>query len=259
MSTPGFAAEASLYKTDGHYRLAASYGPQDLVSRVLPSGRTSSEGAHPCPMGEFTVQQCLDQLCCTNNSKDPSVEECVHHVVGADNKDYRCCSDNSTFTQDINIGLPNRCCGGKQTGYTTINDLGNGESCCNGIKCSPYQHCCMGTCQDGKGCGCEPPCTAPKLCCNNACTDTQTDASNCGVCDRQCDPGWICCGGKCIASDNKNCGQCGRICYLESICQNGNCVYDAPSPTVWGHICQKHPEWCWPLPIHLYPYPFPTH
>ncbi|MBK8169395.1 MAG: hypothetical protein IPK60_03510 [Sandaracinaceae bacterium] len=77
------------------------------------------------------------------------------------------------------------------------------------------------------------------------CANLSNDRINCGACDQQCDPGFICAGGECIVtcrtgttactsasgmfcvdtvSDDNNCGTCNQICTDGTRCVAGNCV-----------------------------------
>jgi hypothetical protein len=58
------------------------------------------------------------------------------------------------------------------------------------------------------------------------CTNTGTDAKNCGACGNVCptaNPN--CCAGKCTntQTDNNNCGACGTVCATGKTCKAGVC------------------------------------
>jgi hypothetical protein len=81
-------------------------------------------------------------------------------------------------------------------------------------------------------------CPAGTTDCNRACTSTQVDAQNCGMCGHACPVGEQCtrgvcgcppgqsrCGGMCVnvLMDPNNCGHCGTVCSLPLTCQIGYC------------------------------------
>jgi hypothetical protein len=109
------------------------------------------------------------------------------------------------------------------------------ESCCGqGFRCE------SGTCV------CPPPNTN----CGTSCSNTQTDAGNCGSCGNNCNGG-TCVAGKCDCSsvaglspcgttcanfktDSNNCGRCGNACSGLSTCHNGSC--NCSGPQTWGSL-----------------------
>lgn len=94
-----------------------------------------------------------------------------------------------------------------------------------GNSCGSLVHCCSG---------------AGLTCCSNTCRELDEDASNCGMCGRQCGirvP--ICIAGLCCPilsnqicdnhcsnsqTDEDNCGGCGNACGSGQTCVNGSCV-----------------------------------
>jgi formylglycine-generating enzyme required for sulfatase activity len=50
-----------------------------------------------------------------------------------------------------------------------------------------------------------PMCSAPMTMCSTRCTNTQTDAVNCGVCGHSCTSGMACAAGACITSAHPSC------------------------------------------------------
>ncbi len=85
-----------------------------------------------------------------------------------------------------------------------------------------------------------------------ACTDTQTDALNCGNCGRACGSGEICTTGYChpacnageslcvgalgpvcstLQTDGQNCGACGNVCRTDEVCTAGACELACPPGT----------------------------
>jgi hypothetical protein len=76
--------------------------------------------------------------------------------------------------------------------------------------------------------------------CLGVCVDLQTNAANCGVCGRACDPATSCtqgkcgclgaiCGGQCVdtSSDPEHCGSCPVACSMGEVCKGGGCTCPA--------------------------------
>ena len=75
------------------------------------------------------------------------------------------------------------------------------------------------------GCATGATCCTPKGAAA-FCTNTNTDAKNCGACGNVCptaNPN--CCAGKCTntQTDNNNCGKCGTVCASGKTCKAGVC------------------------------------
>ena len=84
--------------------------------------------------------------------------------------------------------------------------------------------------------------------CGGACTNTKTEADNCGSCGNACGADRVCTDGMCVcpnsaepnycegvgcvdtATDVNHCGTCGNGCTLAQVCQGGACVCPAGSP-----------------------------
>ena len=135
-------------------------------------------------------------------------------------------------------------CGGIERGYNTANtDGGAGKDLAGG------------SCVNCSG-----------MCCLNKCTDTKTDAQNCGACGKPCAAGMTCiggicqcagpggqgaatcakdeacCSGKCVSvmSDDVNCGACGKDCTAAmETCLMGQCGCGSP-----GAHCMPNETCC---------------
>jgi hypothetical protein len=105
-----------------------------------------------------------------------------------------------------------------------------------GGKCAAQLTACLQDMGGGGGGGCPPGQTS----CNGACTDTTTDAANCGKCGNACGNGQSCKAGACVApcpqgqtacngacknlsTDVNNCGACGNACGNAQTCKAGVC------------------------------------
>ncbi len=97
----------------------------------------------------------------------------------------------------------------------------------------------------GGGGACVPACGEGQACCDAACVDVQSDASNCGTCGKTCAPGATCgasvcaCAGgadcksgeaccgpdgcKDLTADVANCTMCGNACAVGADCSASGC------------------------------------
>src|SRR5262249_15324927 len=102
-----------------------------------------------------------------------------------------------------------------------------GNTCCTPTGAAAF---CTNTSTDANNCGaCGKVCpTANPNCCASACTNTGKDANNCGSCGNKCptaNPN--CCAGKCTntQTDANNCGACGNVCPTATPkCTAGKCT-----------------------------------
>lgn len=142
----------------------------------------------------------VDELCCNGvctrigtkqdctdcNDPVPAGWDCCDYVptqLGT-NQHCRSCTEHCTGgrtcispTQGCQCPSGSRLCGG----ICWPNNL----TCCNDVRCSATQ----------------------QGCCNNTCTDLNTNRNNCGACGRRCDVFEICSGGQCI------CPPGGIVCH----------------------------------------------
>ncbi len=110
-----------------------------------------------------------------------------------------------------------------QGSYCAGGDGGAAWSCAPGCKSD-------GDCAGGSDGGGE------MACCNHACVDVGSDATNCGQCDATCAAGQSCCTGQCadITNDVANCGACGQPCpagmNATITCASGQCALTGCAP-----------------------------
>jgi len=100
---------------------------------------------------------------------------------------------------------------------------------------------------------CGPRKTSPtEQLCDGKCSETSSDAKNCGACGKSCPTGAACqssscictnsnkppCNGQCpdLNTDNNNCGTCGNVCPAGSTCRSGSCICtNSNKPPCNGH------------------------
>jgi outer membrane protein assembly factor BamB len=148
-----------------------------------------------------------------------------------------------------------------------VSDRNNCGAC--GHACSANQVCANGLCvfstgSGGAGGSTSPPpmgCSAPLTTCGTICTDTLSDANNCGGCNRACPSGDTCQSGFCTAStdpescappkqlcggitcsdlahDPANCLACGQACTAGQLCGPTGCTATCKAPLVTcGRAC----------------------
>jgi len=100
-------------------------------------------------------------------------------------------------------------------------------------------------------------CAPPRVVCDGACVDLQTDALNCGACGttcpvnncsggvcggggiQNCAPPFAVCGDACVdlTSDSINCGACGVVCGEDDICLQGTCTLACLDRTICSGVC----------------------
>jgi len=138
----------------------------------------------------------------------------------------------------------------------TTSDMNNCGGCNEPCECPPGIEC---ACVDSQCVGMGPPqcfngqiCTGNDSCCDNGCTDTNTDPNNCSQCGFQCATGDTCVQGNCTApancdggpvctgleqcckmgctdidTDPNNCSSCGNVCPANNTCIAGVCTPNA--------------------------------
>jgi hypothetical protein len=108
-----------------------------------------------------------------------------------------------------------------------------GWECCNGAP-TFIRGCVNGSggwveCQKQHCGSCDNPCDVEgRGCCEGQCVpmlDGEEANANCGFCGASCDELTICCGGRCVNTDNDpfNCGDCGEVCAGTHACCHGEC------------------------------------
>lgn len=127
----------------------------------------------------------------------------------------RTCGQSCTYGPETCVGEGVCAAGTVETGPACVN-CGHEERECN-PQClwDPWDCVGQGTC-GGTG----------ESCCDNACTDTDTDPDHCGGCNSPCNTGESCCGGGCLdtTSDDDNCGSCGHGCNAGEQCCSSSCA-----------------------------------
>jgi hypothetical protein len=216
MHIPGFRAEASLYRSGGHYATVSSLGltSPSLISPVAVPALAVS-GPHPRLLPRGASCPTSAPICC---EYDPESAKCIG---GCCAKAANCCPDGkqgpgnrctNVYSDPANCGR----CG---------NQCPSNEKCLNGACtfCSPGQtpcgsECCSSVevCQNG-----QCVCPAPSLICNGICTGVLTDPNNCGCCGSgcACSGSEVCCNGICtgnvpgVLNSNSN-------YFIDNACQN---------------------------------------
>jgi hypothetical protein len=205
MSTPGFTAERSLYRTDRYYRTAGSYNqaeraklseltspfpPPDLqhlvYSALLPMGMSVEPVfTNPCPPIGCATCHAEGLKCC--------------YIVSATTGCYfrECCPENYTCCKTIDAT--------KNEDYHGCFDLQTDQKNCGACyhACNSGELCCKGSCikPGSSACGCPPtPCPTGEICCDGTCIDLMKDPYNCGGCGTRCPVGHTCCNGRCCLS-----------------------------------------------------------
>jgi Cys-rich repeat protein len=159
---------------------------------------------------------------------------------GCNGMNMRCAPDSGVC--DVDMGACHGCLAdGQCSGKTPRCDVVSGVCFeCNPMKdnCPAGQYCggVSGAYKCAPGCKADGECSpdgGTKLCCSHACTDSGSDANNCGACGNKCPTGQSCCGGICADTqmgNTNNCGACGQVCNLQNVvgpnCKLGVCDYD---------------------------------
>jgi hypothetical protein len=121
---------------------------------------------------------------------------------------------------------------------------------CNGLPCgksycSGEEQCCNGACvslNTNDNCGsCSNSCGACEICIEGTC-ETKVCAAACQYCNLatgQCDYCRECCNNRCtdFESDNANCGRCGHVCPFDASCQSSLCMCNNPALVACGASC----------------------
>ena len=202
MSTPGFTARHSLYRSNRHYvaGLISSWSPSARVVPLRAAIKFPQGGGGDC---HETCGPCL------SNCK----KSCTNTCYGdAPPYEKACCASTQT------------CCSGECV--NTTSDAKNCGVC--GKACSGGWFCVDGVCQ---------PCKAGFTLCDGDCVDTKSNGANCGACGKECTGGRECIDGRCKCPENStfcggvctsldwdwnNCGACGNRCS-NGCCYHGAC------------------------------------
>ena len=217
MILPGFAADATIYRSVLSYRVA--WIGEKATGFGEESGQLTPQLPRPLPDGDGSGICASGCLNCESDINSPSgcSQECIARNC---NEFKRSCT-----------GCPNPCeggqfCSGKCTDPSK--DRNNCGGC--GNVCQPGVSCQNGVC------GCPPG----QVICNGVCTDTNNNPFNCGACGNTCGAGQICQSGSCVAANcrvfcsdwnrcNQTCGQwppgLGNYqCWLDCLQTSVNCL-----------------------------------
>jgi hypothetical protein len=226
MATPGFSAEASIYRSTQHYATSFGFAADGSALRLQP--QLTNGGGNGGP-------KCKPHCgpCGTDSSSSTG---CSKTCVGPD------CSTGSA---------PCTGCKGGCTGCSL------NQGCCDG-KCTDLQsdtnHCgdCSTVCAPGQVCSGGVCCPDGQTYCGGSCTNTQTNPIHCGSCWHGCNggscingqcancpPGYGLCGGTCVdlQNDANNCGSCGNVCNQGVGCNGGLC--HCPGPQYWTNVSDQ--------------------
>jgi hypothetical protein len=178
--------------------------PDDVARLGDPCTVSGLDGV--CAVGTLRCQAGSAAATCVSTQPQPQAETC-------NMRDDDC---NGMVDDDVAPGL-------------LQNDPLNCGAC--GTRCGSTERCCAGACvtvsSDMQNCGmCGRVCTMSQTCMAGTCTPpTEMDAGT--MCDsvRLCTGGLICCDGSCVPSDASNCGVCGRQCTATTqACCGNTCV-----------------------------------
>ena len=128
-----------------------------------------------------------------------------------------------------------------------------GGSCATGLTCCGDfpSEACTNMQSDESNCGsCGNACLEGQKCCLGSCTTIESDKNNCGDCTIKCTGAYECCDGTCtdITNDSniQNCGACGIDCG-EGKCCDGQCketLTDESNCGDCGTVCAAGDECC---------------
>jgi hypothetical protein len=154
------------------------------------SGGSSCTGGEVCVGGTCSASCPSPQIACGGRCVDPDSDEgyCGANAdcTGGDVcvAGFICrtgtCVANCPSGQ---VGCDGRCV----DPLTDEAYCGASPTCTGAVTCGAREACTGGVC------GCQPP----ERDCGGGCVDTRFDPTNCGMCDRACDPGEVCTGGTC--------------------------------------------------------------
>jgi hypothetical protein len=245
MATPGFSAEASIYRSDKVYRIASAYS---LAESLQPASGVN------CGTNE---SYCADLQQCVLTSCPPNVTACSCPKGGACAGPCFCDASRCPAGYRLEAGatISNGCpcvppcpkgegmCAGA---CTNLQSHPNNCGTCGHV-CGPGQQCQNGKCTQ---------CPSGSILCSGRCVSIYTDPSHCGACGHDCPqppysvatctdgvcglgcqfgaqecggaccPSGSCCNGACkdLGNDNQNCGSCGKECAGWHTCQDGVCI-----------------------------------
>jgi hypothetical protein len=171
MSTPGFTAEHSLYRTRRNYCMSEAYHQANgiMLPELLPQIPASAHGGPPitfCPPGqELCSVSGTAGFCCPPGQSccDPETNSCC--LPGQPCCNGECCTQPRWSCCNGECCAPGWCCNGICCPENV---------CCNGVCCSAGQACCNGVCCPAGQCGCDGVCCSEGQACYNGCCATNT-------------------------------------------------------------------------------------
>jgi hypothetical protein len=220
------------------------------------SGKADDDDMPPAPDAMVPVSECAMNcdapgMCCTLQGADYCIDT-SRDMFNCGGCGQICSEDVATVCggSECKCGASPACTNGKTciSALVGCRDMKTDPQNCGskGHKCAPEETCSDGVCSCG-GMNCE----AGTTCCGGTCTNTHTDAENCGVCHNVCEadqntctngvcgcagggtcnttPTYNnvgkCCGAGCsnLCTDAMNCGECGHICSAGATCNLGGC------------------------------------
>jgi hypothetical protein len=215
MNLPGFAAEASAYRTAQHYQS----GPM-LANNDRSYGHISSAVFSQVAIHSAIYERALDRPV---NGGCPSGAFCCGGVDDTGRCNGDCCSNPRNCCSDGSCCPPALECCSPTDGSSICSDLHTDAQ-----NCGACGHSCRGgTCSGGQCTNCPAGLTA----CGGSCVDLTADPANCGTCGNDCSvgcdtPTCLCCNGSCsdLWFDDGNCGACGIVCPENSFCFFAGCT-----------------------------------
>jgi hypothetical protein len=196
MTTPGFNADASIYRSLSHYA-TVSYSASELMPPMSAAALLLPRGGGPCPPGMgLCAGSCCPGKCCGNQCCIAPKECCING-----------CTD--VLSDPRNCGACGHACPANQ------------PTCSRGLCCPTGQSNSDGIC-----------CPTGLTNCGGACVDTKNDLQHCGSCN-PCPAGSTSCQDwACYPSPTPPICNCVRTCDV-TCCKDSlpvNTVLETPDP-----------------------------
>jgi hypothetical protein len=258
MSTPGFTAGASLYKTSGRYSTSAAPAQAgEVIQQQAFLSRTSFLSRSPVIVSVPCVgPNCPSQLPQVGQGDGfPAVPgtSCAQLCIQQYSEALGNCGSNCNVYSKGSTPYQNcltEC--ETQYGYSVSSSCWTIQNCngrcvnifSNTLNCGRCGHACPANAVCSSGfCHCPSGRTLCRLGGSEICANLSIDANNCGSCGNVCATGY-CCGGHCVnvGTDPNNCGSCGNVCPQPpnslSTCVNRTCDFTCNSGfDRCGNVC----------------------